>query len=235
MPRDKAAVAGSLLSAQNLRALVDHCRTTPESSRVPGVSTALAFAFDPRRAAKWVTEKDARQQSDDHHDCISLDPELFAERLFASGAPRAGAFLDVGCGTGEKPFLAYALGGFESADGLEYDPKPVAVAEYLLHAAATRQPYPIRVWCHDALEFERYGDYDVVYMYRPLRPAALMRRLVARIAAQMKVGAILMDVLRAPTAMRKTATGFLTIAHPGARGPWEWTVEVALDAMLEQW
>jgi SAM-dependent methyltransferase len=236
MPKGKAPLAGLLLSPKNLRALVDHCRTTPESRRVPGVPTALAFAFDPRRASRYITEKDALQQSDDHHDYVSLDPETFAERLFAcGGANRAGAFLDVGCGTGEKAFLAYALGGFDAADGLEYDPKTVAVAEYLLHGAATKQPYPIRVFCQDALEFARYGAYDVVYMYGAMKSTALMRRLVARIANQMKVGAILMDVLKATTALRKTATGFVTLARPGAKGPWEWTVEAELDALLEYW
>ncbi len=235
MPEERARLAGLLLSAQNLRALVDHCRTTPHARRVPGVATALAFAFDPRRASRWITEKDAVQQSQDHNDYISLDPEVFVERLFACGANRAGAFLDVGCGTGEKAFLAYALGGFDKADGLEYDPRTVAVGEYLLHGAATRQPYPIRLFCQDALEFDRYGDYDVVYMYRPMKPAPLMRGLVARIAAQMKAGAILMDVLKATTALRKTATGFVTLARPGGKGPWEWTVEAELDALLEYW
>jgi len=234
MPPGGTPIAGSLLSAENLRALVDHCRITPQSRRVPGVPTALAFAYDPRRTSRWATEKDARQQRDEHRDYIALDPELFAERLFACGADRAGAFLDVGCGTGEKPFLAYALGGFDAADGLEYDPKTVAVAEYLLHGAATKQPYPIRVFCQDALEFDRYGDYDVVYMWRPLRSAALMRQLIARIAAQIKVGAIVMDV-RPHAALRKTATGFVTIACPGAAGPWEWTVEAELDEFLDRW
>jgi SAM-dependent methyltransferase len=234
MPPEGAPIAGSLLSAENLRALVDHCRTAPESGRAPGVPTALAYAYDPRRTSRWATEKDARQQRDEHRDYIALDPELFAQRLFACGADRAGAFLDVGCGTGEKPFLAYALGGFDQADGLEYDAKTVAVAEYLLHGAATRQPYPIRVFCQDALVFDRYGDYDVVYMWRPLRSAALMRRLIARIAAQMKVGAIVMDV-RVHAALRRTATGYVTIANPGAPGPWQWTVEADLEALVEGW
>lgn len=235
MPTGTAPVAGLLLSTGNLRALVDHCRTTPESRRVPGVPTALAFAYDPRRASRFITAKDAIQQNDEHNDYISYDPELFAEKLFACGANRAGAFLDVGCGTGEKAFLAYALGGFDAADGLEYDPKTVAVAEYLLHGAATKQPYPIRVFCQDALEFTRYGDYDVVYMYRPMKPSALMRKLVARIATEMRVGAILMDVRHAIAALRKTATGFVTLGSPGAKGPWQWTVEVELEAFLEPW
>lgn len=69
-------------------------------------------------------------------------------------------FLDIGCGTGITLHIARAL-GFD-AYGLETDP----VTLKLLDATHGRTS---KVIVEDILSFDKYGDFDVLFMYRPFR------------------------------------------------------------------
>jgi hypothetical protein len=109
-----------------------------------------------------------------------------------------------------------------------------AVAEFLFDSLAADAPYPLSVVRGDALAFEQYGDYDVVYMYRPFRDRALMRRLLERVTAQLRPGAMVMDVFRDQLALRKVADGSLrTVASLPSTGRAEWSVPVVLDEFLD--
>ncbi len=235
---DDPVLAGSLLSGlvspTNLRAFIDTLRRMPASQRFGGVATGLAHAYCPRRPANYATPRDETQAS--HYQYIAYDPEIFLARLHAYGALDVrGRFLDVGCGMGEKVFLAFALGRFSQCDGLEYDAKMAAVADFLFNRIATPDRYPVCIIQGDALEFDRYGDYDVVYMYRPFREREPMSRLVRRIAAQLKPGAIMFDVIRDKFALRKAADGGLfTVATLPTDGIPAWTVPVTIDDFLNQ-
>lgn len=132
------------------------------------------------------------------HGCFSdirLKPSQFlahmqaAWRLLAAEGRAGGArFLDVGCGAGGKVLIASGL--FAEADGLEYDPGYVAVAGRLL---GTPRAPRTRVFAGDALAYEGYGAYDVIYFYAPMREPAKLRALEERIAALARPGAVLVS------------------------------------------
>lgn len=191
-----------ILQRGNLRAMIDYVRSLPLKNRLKDIPTAFGHAFCPKRPSAYRVSQDAIQAA--HHFYIAFRPDLFMRYLNYYGvADCNGSFLDVGSGIGEKPFLAYACGRFERCDGLEYDPRTLAVADFLLSQIQTDYPYPISNELGDALEFERYGDYDVIYMYRPLREKPMMRQLFLKIAAEMKVGATCMDVFDRNLAFRR--------------------------------
>lgn len=130
------------------------------------------------------------------HGCypdIGLANSVFIEHahaayrvLLAQRRGHGARFLDVGCGAGLKVVTAVEF--FDYSDGLEYDPGYAATARSLLAATGLGQ---CRVLVGDALEFDDYGAYDVIYFYRPMRNDAAMQALEARIAAQARPGTIL--------------------------------------------
>lgn len=95
-------------------------------------------------------------------------------------------FLDVGCGGGIKVLLAAEF--FCRADGLEYDAGYVATARQVLDRAGR---LPSRVIHGDALTFDGYGDYDVLYFYQPMKTPEGLQALESRIATQARPGTIL--------------------------------------------
>jgi SAM-dependent methyltransferase len=95
-------------------------------------------------------------------------------------------FLDVGCGPGVKMAAATTLFGYES-DGVEIN-MDMAIDAGRLTAATDSQ-----IWVDDALAMPDgfYGDYDVLWLYRPFRDPLLETKLEDRIRNEMKPGAIL--------------------------------------------
>lgn len=78
-------------------------------------------------------------------------------------------FLDVGCGLGNKVWIAQVL-GFD-AYGIEINQKYVEIAsEYL----GTH-----RIFCHDGIAFQDYAQYDVIYFYNPMPSGELETAIVA--------------------------------------------------------
>ena len=196
---------------------------------------ALAMAFNPRRKSSYRTELDARQTENGYYPYIAFNPGSFFEQLcYYRLLDHPGRFLDVGSGLGEKVFLAFALGRFVECDGLEYDPRTVAVAEFLLASIAPQDPYPIRAFQGDALNFQRYGEYDVIYMYRPIRDSRRMGCLIRRIAAQMKVGAIVFDVFTCGLALRKMAPDVYVTVVEGSDGLASREEAIGLDNFLKR-
>lgn len=88
-------------------------------------------------------------------------------------------FLDVGCGPGTKIRLAQRLFGL-LGEGIEIDQKMAAVASVYTE-----------VTLGDALDYKRYGDHEIIWLYRPFRDPDLEAELEQRIMEQMKPGAIL--------------------------------------------
>jgi SAM-dependent methyltransferase len=95
-------------------------------------------------------------------------------------------FLDVGCGGGMMVLLASGL--FSCADGFDLDPAYVAAA----NAAFTRMR---SARCHafeaNALTFDRYADYDVIYFYQPIWDSDLLREMENRIIASARPGTVI--------------------------------------------
>jgi SAM-dependent methyltransferase len=90
------------------------------------------------------------------------------------------SFLDVGSGIGSKLFLAEQA-GLQPA-GLELRTAYVEVSRRIW------PQYPVT--CADALAYEDYGDFDVIYCYRIAQGPDLQDRVNRRIIEQMRPGAL---------------------------------------------
>jgi hypothetical protein len=94
-------------------------------------------------------------------------------------------FLDVGCGIGLKVFQAAEM--FAQADGLEYESGHAAIGQTMMQ----RGGWPTaRIFQADALTFDHYGDYDVLYVYKPMYGPAL-EQMEARLIGQARPGTLL--------------------------------------------
>lgn len=102
-----------------------------------------------------------------HSFMYSLRTEIKKRRI----NPATSHFLDVGCGIGDKLWVAVNMLGFQRATGIEVD-------EYLVDIARdTLKDDPrINVIHNDAFK-ERYGAYDFIYMYRPISSNAWYAKL----------------------------------------------------------
>ncbi|MDZ4391862.1 MAG: hypothetical protein U1B82_02705 [Cypionkella sp.] len=110
---------------------------------------------------------------------------IAARRICLAMDKHAPAFLDVGCGIGLKVFQAAEL--FAQADGLEYEPAHAATGQAMMQ----RGGWPdARIFHADALSFDRYGDYDVLYVYKPMYGDAL-EQMEARLIGQAQPGTLL--------------------------------------------
>ncbi|MEY4567771.1 MAG: hypothetical protein RLY14_2741 [Planctomycetota bacterium] len=233
-PATTGGLLAGMLDVENLKVLIDSIRRMPLEKKNDELAEAIALAFCPRRTGNYKTEPDAYQESHFHY--IAFSPINFVQRLKAVGCfQKSGKFLDIGCGVGEKVFLAHVFGRFSQCDGLEYDAKTFSVAEFLLDRIQPRDHYPIKLVHGDALAFEDYGDYDVVYMYRPMRDHGLMRKLIQRIAAQIEPGAIMLDVLRERCVFKKVARNqFLTVGEIPLVVEATWDTPADYDLMFER-
>lgn len=110
-----------------------------------------------------------------------------AYRLFlAMRASPPARFLDVGCGAGLKVYAAVRY--FEEATGFDFDPAYVTAGERFLGldpAANTS------IFQQDALTFDGYGDFDVIYFYRPISDDRRLIDMERRIAEGARPGTIL--------------------------------------------
>jgi SAM-dependent methyltransferase len=226
-------ILATLLDAANLRSFVSYIRRLPRDVISRNLAAALAQAYSPRRTTNFKNLDDHNNLEELRYHYIAFLPGDFLDKLrFFDVLDHPGRFLDVGCGIGEKSFLAYALGKFGQCDGLEINPGLIAVAEFLLHSVEARVPYPINVFHHDALTFGNYGDYDVVYMYRPFSDRAMMGRLISQIAPQLAPGAMLFDVIDQPIALRR-GEGGLEMLDDAKPGQATWTGPVDLETFLQ--
>lgn len=96
--------------------------------------------------------------------------------LLALGVKGPTRFLDVGCGTGFKVMMAAQF--FDQCDGLEYDPAYVSAAHTLFERGGLNS---CRAFEADGLTYDGYGDYDVLYFYRPMREDDQLQELEAQI------------------------------------------------------
>lgn len=98
------------------------------------------------------------------------------------------AFLDVGCGSGMKVLQAAQL--FSISHGLEYDSGYVSAAEAMLSVAGGSGT---AVFHADARSFDQYGNYDVIYFYRPMRDESGLIQIEEQILATARPGTILVN------------------------------------------
>ena len=109
------------------------------------------------------------------------------ELIHGAEGAKAAKFLDVGCGVGTKVYLAGVI--HWGAHGIEND---ATVAEFASQFVADIPS--CRIMATEALTFADYGDYDVIFFYRPLRDEWLQEQLEATIYAQAREGCVLLPM-----------------------------------------
>lgn len=102
--------------------------------------------------------------------------------FFILGQDRSKKFLDVGCGIGTKVMLASSL--FD-AYGIDIEEKYVKTAHDLKIN---------RVGQADAMNFDRYDQFDVIYYYRPIFDPIIYRDFESKIHKESKVGSLIIPM-----------------------------------------
>ncbi|MFN3825101.1 MAG: class I SAM-dependent methyltransferase [Pseudorhodobacter sp.] len=100
-------------------------------------------------------------------------------------------FLDVGCGGGTMVLLAAGL--FPTAEGFDYDPAYVAAGQAALARTGTTR---CRLFEANALTFEGYDQYDVIYFYQPMSDLDGLRALEDRAVNSARPGTIIIAPYR---------------------------------------
>ncbi|WP_108835496.1 class I SAM-dependent methyltransferase [Tateyamaria sp. Alg231-49] len=95
-------------------------------------------------------------------------------------------FLDVGSGGGTKVLAATTC--FDVCHGLEYEAHTFATGSQVLEGLGADR---CTLFHGNAFEFEDYGNYDVIYYFRPMQSNPDMIALEARILAQARPGSFL--------------------------------------------
>jgi len=120
------------------------------------------------------------------HDDIKSTPWMPFEihafiALVAEALPelQGGKFLEVGCGIGTRMKVARDFFGLD-VHGFDRVPEYVQQAKNL----------DLDAWEADALEYEGYGDYNVLWFNRPFRDQALQAQLEERVWGRMRSGAV---------------------------------------------
>ncbi|RYH08893.1 methyltransferase domain-containing protein [Tropicimonas sp. IMCC6043] len=106
--------------------------------------------------------------------------------LKAQGRHTGTRFIDVGCGGGFK--VLTALEFFDAAYGMEYDPDYAEAARALF---GKTDPERLELLEGDALAFESYDYFDVIYLYRPIKDPDLMQQLERKIVNSVRPGTVL--------------------------------------------
>ena len=112
--------------------------------------------------------------------------------LLARGHSAPVRFLDMGCGGGTKVLTASAM--FDVAHGADFQPLYVEQAKQFFTKINAD---PELIMQADALAFDNYGDYDILYFYRPLKDLALATKMEKRVLDQVAPGTILIAPLNA--------------------------------------
>lgn len=100
--------------------------------------------------------------------------------------PERDRFLDVGCGTGEKPFIAHLL-GFKKSIGIEY------TKEYYEYSIKNIKIPNIEFKNMDAFDYD-FSHEQVVYLYHPMKYNEYMLDLWGKIIDELPPGGIMIEV-----------------------------------------
>ncbi len=94
------------------------------------------------------------------------------------------SFLDCGCGIGNIMLLARSIDGYGTVAGIEYDNATHRVAQELL-------PYNEDITRGDLINFNGYGNFDVIYYYEPISCQEKSKIFYKKLISGMKVGAVI--------------------------------------------
>ena len=172
------------------------------------------------KLANPVAQSESRH-AETHYGDIPLSGAYFLNLLQAASRValaqnRSGPlrFLDVGCGGGSKVIAASAM--FDVAHGIELDAECVEHAQAFLNRIVAEAP---QITQADALLFSDYGNYEIIYFYRPMKAGHLALELEDRIVSQAAPGTILIAPLNASLSRRSDVSQIadvIFVAHQDA-------------------
>src|SRR5579859_1239297 len=176
------------------------CPTSMDRSFVQQIEYIFGGAAQQVNNSIGANRWSGHVEKDGGYKCINLDiydfltsMQLAIKHLKLTGKQRGEIkFIDVGCGVGEKVYLADML-GFD-AYGLELRDPLIKRAMKLFHALQIFKSEPFFLQ-GNALKFTEYSDYDIIYFYCPLFDIDLEKQMEKRIAVQGKSGALVIGHL----------------------------------------
>jgi hypothetical protein len=193
-----------------LRAVADLIRGVPGAwDSLMQTAIYLQHLWSPDFRARIDSEQNAHQKKNEHYPYISYGGRRFVGTLGRAGLLEGKHFLDVGCGIADKVMLAWTFGTFVTASGLEYDRKTVGLAKSAAWNFDGHSPKKavLQILEGDALEFDKYGKYDVIYMYMPMRDPGRVGCLLKQICEQASIGTRIVEVMRG-VCLKRTKDGF---------------------------
>jgi len=142
---------------------------------------------------------------------ISYSRDYFIETILKTrGFSEGERFIDIGCGIGDKVFLTWLISGMNS-DGLEFDPITASIAEDVRTCLSKHLSSwdTLQIKIGDAFRFTRFGDYDRIYTYCPIKShygtpqehngekdgRPIQRKFYSHIAEQLKSGTMWIEIL----------------------------------------
>ncbi len=179
--------------------LVAHHIDAPETpfdlDYVPGPHDALISYL--HTALHTLANPNEQDDSAINHNCFADIPmeiqrfELLINAayrlLLVQGRADGARFLDVGCGGATKVLAAARV--FPKCDGLEYDPGYAAAGARTMRLTAPEAGHVVQ---GDALTFDGYSAYDVIYFYRPIADDELLSTMQERIVDQARPGTVIL-------------------------------------------
>src|SRR4051794_35695288 len=143
----------------------------------------LRAGLDRARGLDFLTPIDVESVGLDptlvHRSSATSEPHLRAV-LDATAGLEGASNLDVGCGKGQaiRVLRRYP---FRRVDGIELSPEIAAIARRNLQG---RRGPLTEIHVGDACTFDRYADYDALFLYNPF-PEPVMEKFAVEVAAQL--------------------------------------------------
>jgi SAM-dependent methyltransferase len=112
------------------------------------------------------------------------------ERWSAHSNIHRSKFLDAGCGIGNILLIARYVRLCENIYGLELSDSMIEKAKEFIAPHERTTPY-IHINKANVMEYDNYGDYDIIYYFCPLKDYKMEMKFERKVEDEMKVGAVL--------------------------------------------
>ena len=164
--------------------------------------------------------KDKKQKDERHYPYIAYNTDKFIQDVLLSTYEKFGrrkSFVDVGCGIGDKVFLAWLSGIFDECIGIEYEGFTSSIAMGIAQEGLSKfrphlsienghicsekfrksEEIPIDFGIINADAFDiSYRNFDTIYLYHPIADEDLMEKLYEHIFNTMHSKAILLEMMQ---------------------------------------